>query len=422
MTELAMPQPATSPSSVRRWETEIPLLILVILVSIVMWIAVAVSMIGIFYAAFLSVFFLLAQVGFVAHLRGSAIKLGPQQMPELHARVVAIASRIGLAKVPDAYLMQAGGTLNAMATKLFRSNFIILYSDLVEACGDDAEAVDFIVGHELGHLKAGHLRFQWVIILGRLFPFIGSAYSRAREYTADRYGLAGINDPHAATRGLTVLAAGGGHARRVNLAAMMQQRHDMTSVWMTIGRWMSTHPPLVDRIAELDRSAGGERIVSTRAVLGAAGLIAVAFVLPIAGGGFFLRKFMAKIQQQQAAVAQTSSAAPERPKVIVADVPAAVARAQKEMRELADTADKYLALTGRYPEDSESLYAMWRLDHPRDPEPRDPFDATRYGYTSEDGKYEIWSLGAFQENIKAQLKITSAESAHPAAKPAPHGR
>jgi Zn-dependent protease with chaperone function len=414
MTEIAMPQPAVSPSSVRRWETEIPLLILVILISIALWIFVAISIIGIFYAVFFSIFFFLAQVGFIAHLRGSAIKLGPQQMPELHARVVSIASRLGLAKVPDAYLMQAGGSLNALATKLFRSNFIVLYSELVEACGDDTEAVDFIVAHELGHVKAGHLRFQWVIILGRLFPFIGSAYSRAREYTADRYGLAGIIDPHAASRGLTVLAAGGAHAHRVNLAAMLQQRHDMTSVLMTIGRWMSTHPPLVDRVAELDRSAGGERITSSRAILGAAGLIALAFVLPMVGGGFAMRKFMTKIQEQ-AATAQTTSA-PARPKVEVLDVPAAVARVQKELRELADTAEKYRAQTGRYPEDPESLYAMWRLDHPRDPELRDPFDGMRYAYVSEDGEYDLWSAGEERKDMKARLRVTSGESAQPAPK------
>jgi len=343
-------------------------------------------------------------------------------MPELYARVVAISARLGLAEVPDAYLMQAGGSLNAMATKLFRSNFIVLFSDLVEACGDDTEAVDFIVGHELGHVKAGHLRFQWLIILGRLFPFIGSAYSRAREYTADRYGLAGINDPRGATRGLTVLAAGGAHAHRVNLAAMLQQRHDMTSVLMTIGRWMSTHPPLVDRIAELDRSAAGsERIAASRAILGAAAVIALAFILPIVGGSFAIRKFMTTIQKQQASLAQTqtpaqtSSATSERPKVEVADVPAAVARAQKEMRALADTADKYRAQTGRYPENTEALYAIWRLEHPRDPELRDPFDATRYGYSLDDGEYEIWSMGWERKDIKARMMITSGESAEPQA-------
>jgi Zn-dependent protease with chaperone function len=417
MTEIPMSQQATSPLQVRRWETEIPLLILVILVSIVLWVFVAVSIVGIFYAVFFSIFFFLAQVGFVARLRGSAIKLGPQQMPELHGRVLAIASRLGLKKVPDAYLMQAGGALNAFATKLFRSNFIVLYSDLVNACGDDAEAVDFIVGHELGHVKAGHLRFQWLIILGRLFPFIGGAYSRAREYTADRYGLASINDPRAATHGLTVLAAGGAHAHRVNIAAMMQQRHDMTTVWMTIGRWMSTHPPLIDRIAELDRSAGGERITSSRAILGAAAVVAFAFLLPLIGGGFAMRKLMKSVQEQSAALQRqnTSSQAPARPKILIADMPAAVARAQKEMRELAATADKYRIQTGRYPEDTESLYAIWRLDHPRDPELRDPFDATRYGYESDDGEYDIWSAGDERTYTHARLRITSGESAQPAA-------
>jgi Zn-dependent protease with chaperone function len=412
MTEITMSQPATSPVQVRRWETEIPLLILVIFVSLALWVFVAVSIVGIFYAVFFSIFFFLMQVGFVAHLRGSAIKLGPQQMPELHARVLAIASRLGLRKVPDAYLMQAGGALNAMATKLFRSNFVVLYSDLVDACGDDTEAVDFIVGHELGHVRAGHLRFQWLIILGRLFPFIGSAYSRAREYTADRYGLASINDPRAATHGLTVLAAGGVHAHRVNIAAMMQQRHDMTTVWMTIGRWMSTHPPLVDRIAELDRSAGGERIASSRAIVGAAAVVAFAFLLPLIGGGFAMTKLMKTIQEQQASLQrQNTTTTPERPKIVVADIPAAVARAQKEMRELANTADKYRALTGRYPEDTESLYAMWRLDHPRDPELRDPFDATRYGYESEDGEYDIWSAGDERQDTHARLRVTSGETA-----------
>jgi hypothetical protein len=58
---------------------------------------------------------------------------------------------------------------------------------------------------------------------------------------------------------------------------------------------------------------------------------------------------------------------------------------------------------------------MWRLEHPRDPELRDPFDTTRYGYTSEDGEYEIWSAGTERKEIKARLMITSGESEQPAA-------
>jgi hypothetical protein len=346
-------------------------------------------------------------VALVAHLRGSAVKLGPDQLPELYGRVQLIAARLGMQRLPDAYLMQAGGALNAFATKFFRSNFIVLYSDLLEACGEDTQAADFVIAHELGHVEAGHLRFQWLIAPGRLFPFIGSAYSRARECTADRYGYAGVSDADAATRGLTVLAAGGRHAPKVNVDALLRQRHDMATIWMTIGRWMASHPPLVDRIAALDRSRARTR-ASSWVVLGAAALIATGFVIPLVGSGWLMRRFMKTVQQQ---AAQTRPA--ERPRVVVADIPAAVARAQREMRELADTADDYRRQTGRFPEDPESLYAMWRLNHPRSPELLDPFDGARYGYNAEDGDYDIYSAGDRRNDVKVRLHITSNETVGP---------
>jgi Zn-dependent protease with chaperone function len=205
MSEIAQP-PGEQPQSVQRWETEIPLLILA---ALALWAFLLISLIGIFYAVFFGIFFFLAHVAFIAHLRGSAVKLGPDQLPDLYARVQTVARRLGMEKMPDAYVMQAGDTLNALATKLMRSNFIILFTDLLDACEDDREAVGFIIAHELGHLKAGHLRFQWFLILGRFIPFLGGAYSRACEYTADRYGFAAITNRRSAIHGLTVLAAGG---------------------------------------------------------------------------------------------------------------------------------------------------------------------------------------------------------------------
>src|ERR1051326_2191464 len=265
---------------VPRWETEIPLLVLVILTSIVMWIMLVVSIVGIFYAVLFAAFFLLAHLALIAHLRGSSIKLGPDQLPHLHVRLTAMAEKLGMKRVPEAYLMQAGGALNAFATKLFRANFVVLYSDLVEACGEDDASLDFVIGHELGHIRAGHVRFQWLLI-GRFFPFIGGAYSRAREYTADRYGFAVTSDPRAATRGLVLLAAGPRHAKEVNVEAMLRQRHDMNSVAMKIGSWMSTHPPISDRIAELDRTLNAEKVTAAATSLAAPALIAVAFLAPI---------------------------------------------------------------------------------------------------------------------------------------------
>jgi len=189
----------------------------------------------------------------------------------------------------------------------------------------------------------------------------------------------------------------------------------MATIWMTIGRWMASHPPLVDRIAAMDRSRGEARIASSRVVLAAAALIGTAFVIPLVGGGWLMKRFMKTVQQQAAQTqpADLGVSKARRPHVVVANVPVAVARAQREMRELADTADEYRRQTRRFPEDTESLYAMWRLNHPRSPELLDPFDGTRYGYETKDGDYDIFSVGDQRNDVKARLHVTSNEPVAP---------
>jgi hypothetical protein len=46
--------------------------------------------------------------------------------------------------------MQAGGNLNAFATRFRKANFVVLYSELLSACGDNTAARDMIIAHELG--------------------------------------------------------------------------------------------------------------------------------------------------------------------------------------------------------------------------------------------------------------------------------
>ena len=232
-----------------RWPSERPLRVLVWLAAVGLWIALAVSLVGIAYAVFLGIFFFIAHIMFITHLRGNAVRLSPDQMPELYERVAALSGRIGLRKVPDAYVVQAGGALNALATKFLRSNFIVLYSDLLEACGDNTDARDFIIAHELGHLHAGHLRLRWLLLPGLFIPFLGTAYSRACEYTCDRYGFATSTDTERALDGLCILAAGGSHGPRVNRRSLVAQRSDLNTIWMKIGHWLSTHPPIAHRLA-----------------------------------------------------------------------------------------------------------------------------------------------------------------------------
>ena len=225
---------------IQPWPSEALLRLGVVLVSCFFWFALLISIIGPLYGFIIGIGVFFAQVAFVAHIRGSGVKLGPQQFPDLYQRVQHLAQRIGLPRCPDVYIMESGGALNAMAMRFFRARMVILYSDLLDACADDPAARDMIVAHELGHLHAGHLNFSWFLFPGRLMPFLGHAYSRACEFTCDRYGMAlcggeGGGDRDGALRGLAILAAGAKFGPQVNLRAFVEQKQDLDSGWMSIG-------------------------------------------------------------------------------------------------------------------------------------------------------------------------------------------
>lgn len=242
-----------SPVRLQRWPSERPLRVAVFLVALLLWPVITASTVGRIYAIGFGIFFFLTHLAFIAHLRGSAVRLGPEQLPDLNRRVVELSARVGM-EPPAAYLMQAGGALNALATRFLRSDFIVLYSDLLGACGDNAAARDFIIAHELGHLRAGHLRWRWLLVPGLAVPFLGSAYSRACELTCDRLGFDASADPQRALDGLCILAAGAREGRRVSRRALVAQQADLKTGWMRVGRWLSSHPPIAERLAVLDPS------------------------------------------------------------------------------------------------------------------------------------------------------------------------
>ncbi len=270
------------PLLIERWPTEIPFLALILFVSIPVWIFLSVSIIGIFYVALFGIVFFVARLSLTAHIRGSGIRLGPNQFPELYHRVVELSQKLGLRKTPEAYIVQAGGLLNAFAARFLRSNMIILYSDLLEACGDNLAARDMIIAHELGHIRAGHLRWHWFLAPGMMIPFLGTAYSRAREYTCDRYGLIGAGNREGAMRGLAILAAGGQKGPKVNLEEFGKQKELLNTGFMTIGEWLSTHPPLSKRILALDQELNALVPSQTKGTIRALTLMASLYLIPMA--------------------------------------------------------------------------------------------------------------------------------------------
>lgn len=233
-----------------RSSKERPLFIIGAVISTVAWLALLVSIVGAVYGAFILAFVLMAQALFIAQIRGNGVRISQRQLPELYERCKAIAGRLGLDEVPEVYLLQSNGMLNAFATKLLSRRFVVLFSSLVDGC-DDPRQLDFVIGHEMGHLAAGHLTWNAFLLPFRLVPWLGPAYSRACEYTCDRAGLDATGGLEPALRGVAVLAAGGRTAQRLDLAAFMEQRQETGGFWMAVLELSSSHPFLCKRAAAL---------------------------------------------------------------------------------------------------------------------------------------------------------------------------
>ncbi len=273
---------------------------ILIVASLLAWTLLAVSVVGLLYLVFFGLLIFLGHLSFVAYLRSSAVRVSENQFPELHQSLIRLTKKIGLKRVPEFYLTQSGGALNALATKFRGSNMVVVYTELLEACGNNENARDFIIAHELSHLKAGHLNWFWLLAPGKMIPFLGKAYSRACEYTCDAWGFWAVGRTDNALEGLKVLAVGGKLASQVNIEQYLAQREQLNTGLMTLGRWLSTHPGLTERIAALRQDLFGKTKVSlaSRFVAITVGILLV--VLPLTAFAGFMAYSVKNAPQQSA--------------------------------------------------------------------------------------------------------------------------
>ncbi len=234
-----------------RTPSEKTLYVLCALISVVVWIVVVVTIVGLLYGLLIGFFLFVAHALFISHIKGNGVKLSETQLPAIYRKVVEASQKLGLYKVPDAYVIQAGGALNAFATKFVGRNFMVIYSDLLEACDEETREADMIIGHEIGHLALGHLKLIWFLLPAHLVPWLWPAYSRQREYSCDRCGYEVAADFGSAARGLAILAAGGKYGKQVNLDAFTKQMEDTTGFWTSVYELNASHPFLPKRIAAL---------------------------------------------------------------------------------------------------------------------------------------------------------------------------
>lgn len=187
----------------------------------------------------------------VSTVRGNGVEITAAQFPQLHQRLLYCCAVAGLHKPPEFYLLAGHGIRNAFATRFLNRHFVVLLSDIVDAFDDDEQALNFYIGHEVGHIARRHLTAAWFVLPVIWLPLVGAAYSRAREYTCDQYGLACCASADSAVHALTVLAAGGQRWKTLNHAAYARQAGDTGGFWMSLNEILADYPWLSKRVARI---------------------------------------------------------------------------------------------------------------------------------------------------------------------------
>ena len=201
------------------------------------------------YLVLIIVFLFVQHGALVGYIKGNAIKASSTQFPELYETVSEYSQKLGLKNTPSTYVFQAGGVLNAFATRFASRNFVVIFADIMETASQEGnKTVEFIVAHELGHIKRKHTFFLKTLFLfpSSFVPFLNKAYSRACEYTCD--SIANSLCPDGSTTGLITLVAGKHLHTRVNIEEYISNAESESGFWKWYAEVRSTHPNLPKRI------------------------------------------------------------------------------------------------------------------------------------------------------------------------------
>lgn len=188
---------------------------------------------------------------------GNSVRLDEKQYPEVYKIFTELSQEIGFEQVPELYLVNGNGTLNAYATCVpgYR-NFAAIYSDILDKCleNNDMKSLRFILGHELGHIKFNHVKWWynfmivWMNLPGMNYLF-GLPLSRAREYGCDKLGEKLSND--STGRGLMMLSAGKFAYKKIDLDNYIKTQFDKPSFWAWVANLGQDHGLIAWRIAAI---------------------------------------------------------------------------------------------------------------------------------------------------------------------------
>nr|WP_302473992.1 M48 family metallopeptidase [Shouchella clausii] len=220
----------------------------------------------------------------IGSIRGNGVRIHEHQFGDVYERVVAISKKMGIEKVPDVFVVEAEGLMNAFATRFWGKHMILLTSDVFDLAREAGEAeLDFIIAHELTHIKRNHVWKNVLIAPAKLIPFLAQAYSRSCEYTCDRAAAYFTGNVVTAKRALAIFSIGKRLAPELNEEAFRQQIETDSNGAVWLSEVLSTHPILPKRIQSIAVFANEQGVNVYRQK---GGVIALGLGLVVVGGAF----------------------------------------------------------------------------------------------------------------------------------------
>jgi Zn-dependent protease with chaperone function len=200
--------------------------------------------------------------------QANAVRVGPKQFPTLHEQYQHVLKTLDAPAHYELFVSQTP-LVNAGAYGMNKP-FIVLNSGSLILL--DTDEIEFLLGHELGHIMSGHVLYRTMTVLllqlaSLGFPIVGLAaravllglleWSRKSELSADRAGLLTLQHPDKALHSFMTLA-GGGKREETNLNEFLIQADEYRQsgdvadiVFKVLNLLGTTHPFHVLRAAEL---------------------------------------------------------------------------------------------------------------------------------------------------------------------------
>ncbi|MHA6259584.1 M48 family metallopeptidase [Sporosarcina sp. CAU 1771] len=228
---------------------ETPYFIFSVIISIFIYIIAAISLIGIGIVLVLLGLLLFSNAIMLGNIRGNGVRVNERQFPDVYERVVDLSKKMNLNSVPDVFVIHSEGAFNAFATRFLGRNMVVIYSEVFELARQQGEKeLDFIIAHELAHVKRRHVWKSILVLPANFVPFLSQAYSRACEYTCDRKAAYYIQDGAASKRALTILSIGKKLYKEIDEVAYLEQINSESNAVVWFAELLSTHPLLPKRI------------------------------------------------------------------------------------------------------------------------------------------------------------------------------